>query len=184
MIGKHEVTQGQWKMVMGSNPSNFKSCGDNCPVERVSWDDAQQFINKLNSMTGKRYRLPTEAEWEYACRAGGAEEYCGSNKIDAVAWYEGNSGRETHPVGQKQANAWGIHDMSGNVWEWCQDWYGSSYPSGTKNPTGASSGSGRVDRGGSWDGGAGGVRSANRGGLGPGLRDRYLGFRLLLPSVQ
>ncbi len=184
MIGKHEVTQGMWQKVMGSNPSNFKSCGDNCPVERVSWDDAQQFISKLNSMTGKYYRLPTEAEWEYACRAGGTEEYCGSNSVDAVAWYKDNSGGETHPVSQKQANAWGIHDMSGNVSEWCQDWAEETYPSVTKNPTGASFGSHRVVRGGSWDFGARGVRSAIRGGDGPGDRDDNLGFRLVLPSVQ
>ncbi len=184
MIGKHEVTQGQWKMVMGSSPSHFSSCGDNCPVEEVSWDDAQQFISKLNRMTGKRYRLPTETEWEYACRAGGTEEYCGSNSVDAVAWYKDNSGGETHPVGLKAANAWGIHDMSGNVWEWCQDWYGSRYPSGTKNPTGVSSGSHRVNRGGGWDFVAGYVRSADRFRDVPGFRDYNLGFRLVLPSVQ
>lgn len=178
-IGKYEVTQGQWKKVMGSNPSKFSSCGDSCPVEQVSWNDIQQFISRLNQQSGASYRLPTEAEWEYACRAGGTEEYCGSNNIDAVAWYKDNSGSRTHPVGQKQANGWGIHDMSGNVWEWCQDWYGESYPTGSKNPTGASSGQYRVLRGGSWGDTPGSVRASLRDYATPELRSYTSGFRLV-----
>jgi formylglycine-generating enzyme required for sulfatase activity len=123
-IGKYEVTQGQWKAVMDSNPSRFSSCGDNCPVESVSWDDAQQFIRRLNKQSSTSYRLPTEAEWEYAARSGGKrEKYSGGNDVDAVAWYYGNSAK-THSVGQKQPNGLGIFDMSGNVWEWCSDWFG------------------------------------------------------------
>jgi formylglycine-generating enzyme required for sulfatase activity len=180
-IGKYEVTQGQWKRVMGSNPSHFSSCGDNCPVEKVSWNDIQQFIQRLNQQSGINYRLPTEAEWEYACRAGGTEEYCGSNNVDAVAWYSSNSGSQTHPVGQKQANAWGLHDMSGNVWEWVSDWYGSSYPTDTRNPTGAASGSDRVNRGGGWNDEATGARAAIRDGSTPGGCRINLGFRLASP---
>ena len=181
-IGKFAVTQGQYKRIMGSNPSSFISCGDDCPVERVSWDDAQSFISKLNSQTGKKYRLPTEAEWEYACRSGGKnEEYCGGNNIDAVAWYSGNSGSKTHPVGQKQSNGLGIYDMSGNVWQWVSDWYGSDYPSSGNNPQGASSGSYRVFRGGSWGDVAGHARAASRSYNSPGSRSSLLGFRLASP---
>lgn len=143
---------------MGSNPSHFSSCGDKCPVESVSWNDAQDFISRLNSRTGKRYRMPTEAEWEYAARSGGKrEKYAGGNDVDAVAWYGSNSGSRTHPVGQKQPNGLGLYDMSGNVWEWCQDWYGGSYynQSSRDNPGGPSSGSSRVIRGGGWVNAAG-----------------------------
>ena len=149
-IGKYEVTQAQWRAVMGSNPSKFK--GDNLPVEQVSWNDIQKFITKLNTMTGKTFRLPTEAEWEYAARGGNQSKgykYSGSNTLDNVAWYY-NSGGKTHPVGQKQPNELGLYDMSGNVWEWCQDWYGSYSSSSQTNPTGPSSGSYRVLRGGDW----------------------------------
>jgi formylglycine-generating enzyme required for sulfatase activity len=181
-IGKFEVTQRQYKMIMGSNPSNFSSCGDDCPVEQVSWDDAQDFISKLSSQRGKSYRLPTEAEWHYACTSGGKnEEYCGGDTIDAVAWYNGNSGSETHPVGQKQANGLGIYDMSGNVWEWVQDWYGDSYPSSERNPTGASSGPNRVNHGGSWFDVPANVRSLNRSDDSPALRSSRMGFRLVAP---
>jgi formylglycine-generating enzyme required for sulfatase activity len=178
-IGQTEVTQGQWRAVMGNNPSHFSNCGNDCPVEEVSWDDAQDFIRTLNRQTGQNYRLPTEAEWEYVCRSGGRDEtYCGGDNVDAVAWYDSNSGVKTHRVAQKTANGLGLYDMSGNVWEWVQDWYGV-YPSGSvTDPQGPSGGSGRVFRGGSWHDDAGRVRSALRYFYVPGLRRRYLGFRL------
>lgn len=180
-MGKYEVTQGQWKAIMGNNPSYFKDCGDNCPVEQVSWNDIQEFTNKLNQKTGKNYRLPTEAEWEYAAKSGGKnEKYAGSNDIDSVAWYSSNSGSKTHPVGQKQPNGLGIYDMSGNVWEWVQDWYDEKYykNSPKNNPKGASSGEDRVLRGGSWIDGARNARSANRGWGNPVDRDDFNGFRV------
>lgn len=152
-MGKYEVTQKEWTEVMGNNPSYFKNCGDNCPVENVSWNDVQEYINKLNSKTGKNYRLPTEAEWEYAARSGGKnEKYAGGNYINSVAWYSNNSGDKTHPVGQKQPNGLGIYDMSGNVREWVQDWYKNNYykNSPRNNPRGPDSGQARVLRGGSW----------------------------------
>ncbi|MBF0564219.1 MAG: SUMF1/EgtB/PvdO family nonheme iron enzyme [Nitrospirae bacterium] len=151
-IGKYEVTQRQWQKVMGSNPSGFNN-GDNYPVENISWDDAQEFLKKLSGMSGKGYRLPTEAEWEYAASSGGkAEKYSGGNDIDSVAWYDKNSDKQTHPVGQKKPNGLGIYDMNGNVWEWVQDWYGEKYygESPKDNPKGPSSGQKRVLRGGSW----------------------------------
>ena len=151
-MGKYEVTQALWQAVMGSNPSKFK--GDDLPVEQVSWNDCQEFISKLNGFTGKKFRLPTESEWEYAARGGKKSrgyQYSGSSNISDVAWYyDGNSGSKTHPVGTKQANELGIYDMSGNVWEWCQDWYGSYVSLSQTNPTGAVSGPYRVYRGGSW----------------------------------
>ena len=128
-MGKYEVTQGQWKEVMGNNPSSYSLCGDDCPVEQVSWDDVQAFIRKLNSRFGKEYRLPTEAEWEFAARSGGEQEkYSGGNDIDVVAWYDANSGKKTHPVGQKLANGLALYDMSGNVWEWVNDMYENKDP--------------------------------------------------------
>ena len=180
-IGKYEVTQALWQVVMGNNPSRFK--GDDLPVERVSWKRCQDFISKLNSLTGKRFRLPTEAEWEYAARGGNKSRgyrYSGSNTLGDVAWYGDNSGSKTHAVGTKQPNELGIYDMSGNVSEWCQDWRGSYSSSPQTNPTGAVSGSYRVDRGGSWLYSAWFSRSSSRGGRTPGGRDGDLGLRLVL----
>ena len=179
-IGKTEVTQALWKAVMGSNPSEFK--GDNRPVERVSWNDCQAFIRKLNALTGQNFRLPTEAEWEFACRGGNNSrgyKYSGSNYIDNVAWYDGNSGDKTHPVATKSPNELGIYDMSGNVWEWCNDWEGG-YSSGAQtNPKGPYDGYHRVNRGGGWGGGRS-CRSSIRGGSSPGGRFITLGLRLAL----
>ena len=178
-IGRYEVTQEEWEAVMGSNPSYFK--GMKLPVEYVSWDDCQDFIRKLNELTGKQFRLPTEAEWEYAARGGNKSrgyKYAGGSDLGSVAWYEDNSGGNTHEVGQKQPNELGLHDMSGNVWEWCQDWYGSYGSSSQKNPQGSSSGSHRVHRGGSWYCYAGDCRVSNRGSDAPDYRNDDLGFRL------
>ncbi|MCI6563901.1 MAG: formylglycine-generating enzyme family protein [Bacteroidales bacterium] len=180
-IGKTEVTQALWKAVMGSNPSRFK--GDNLPVEWISWNDCQEFIRKLNALTGQHFRLPTEAEWEFACRGGNNSrgyKYSGSNYIDNVAWYLDNSGDKTHPVATKLPNELGIYDMSGNVYEWCNDWKGD-YSSGAQtNPKGPYDGSDRVDRGGSWCINAVGCRSSIRSSDSPGYRYGYLGLRLSL----
>ena len=179
-IGKYEVTQALWKAVMGNNPSKHK--GDNLPVEQVSWNDCQEFIDKLNSITGKTFRLPTEAEWEYAARGGKKSrgyQYSGSNNLSDVAWYADNSGSKTHAVGSKQANELGIYDMTGNVWEWCQDWYGRYDSSSQVNPTGANSGSYRVSHGGSWSFTARNCRSSCRDDITPGYRLNDLGLRLV-----
>ena len=180
-MGKYEVTQALWQSVMGSNPSYFK--GDNLPVEKVSWDDCQEFISKLNSITGRKFRLPTEAEWEYAARGGKKSrdyQYSGSSKVSNVAWYRDNGKQKTHPVGTKRSNELGLYDMTGNVWEWCQDWYGSYVTSSQTNPTGANSGSYRVRRGGGWFNVAWGCRSSFRDGSAPGGRYSGLGLRLVL----
>jgi formylglycine-generating enzyme required for sulfatase activity len=175
-MGKYEVTQELWEKVMGKNPSQFK--GAKNPVEMVSWDDCREFIGKLNDMTsGGGFRLPTEAEWEYACRAGttGATYH---DVLNSIAWNTDNSERTTHPVGKKRANALGLHDMLGNVWEWCQDWLGE-YPSETvTDPTGPSSGGDRVFRGGSWFNDASYCRSSARYRDGPGSHWYNLGLRL------
>jgi formylglycine-generating enzyme required for sulfatase activity len=180
-IGKYEVTQAQWKAIMGENPSYFK--GDKLPVETVSWDDVQDFIRRLNAQTGKKYRLPTEAEWEYAARGGSKSrgyKYSGSNTIGDVAWYDDNSGSTTHAVGTKSANELGIYDMSGNVWEWCSDWYGSYSSGAQSNPTGASSGSARVSRGGSWRYDAAYSAVSYRDYTTPSYRSFEIGFRLVV----
>ena len=179
-IGQTEVTQALWQAVMGSNPSKWK--GSNLPVEQVSWNDCQQFITKLNQLTGRKFRLPTEAEWEYASRGGNKSrgyKYAGSNDIGSVAWYSDNSGKKTHPVGQKQANE---YDMSGNVLEWCQDWYDKEYysKSPSNNPCNNISGSDRVIRGGSWYLVAWSCRVAYRHCGAPDGSDFSLGLRLAL----
>ena len=182
-IGKYEVTQAEWEAVMGTNPSEFK--GDNRPIERVSWEDCQDFVRKLNSLTGLNFSLPTEAQWEYAARGGRNSrgyKYSGSNDIGPVAWYGGNSGYRTHPVGGKQANELGLHDMSGNVWEWCSDWYWKSYYSSSPqtDPTGPSDQLYRVLRGGSWNGFATFCRVAYRGSNAVSNRYNNKGMRLAL----
>ena len=180
-LGKYEVTQAQWQAVMGSNPSTFKDCA-NCPVEQVSWDDAQNFINKLNEGNdGFRYRLPTEAEWEYACRAGTTGDYAGN--LSEMAWYSDNSGNETHLFGGKRPNDWGLADMHGNVWEWCQDWYHETYYGAPTDGSAWLSGGEqkyRVLRGGSWLSNAAQLRSAFRYAVGtPDNRSFNFGFRLV-----
>lgn len=181
MIGETEVTQELWRAVMGSNPSYFS--GTDLPVEKVSWNDCQTFITKLNQLTGKKFRLPTEAEWEYAARGGNKSrgyKYAGSNTLSDVAWYSNNSSSKTHPVKQKQANELGLYDMSGNVWEWCQDWFGTYSSSAQTNPTGPASGSYRVYRGGSWYGSARYCRVSHRGSNTPTDYYSNLGLRLAL----
>ena len=185
-----EVTQGQWRSVMGSNPSYFSSCGDNCPVEYVSWDDIQSFLTVMNQRGEGTYRLPTEAEWEYAARSGSTTAFANGGisvlyceydpNLNAMGWYCYNSSETTHPVAQKQANAWGLYDMHGNVWEWCQDWYGSYPTSVVTDPTGPTSGSYRVLRGGSWGNGARGCCSAGRSVSLPDYRGISVGFRLVV----
>ncbi len=180
-IGKYEVTQGQWLAVMGKNPSNFKN-GNNFPVEQVSWVEAQNFISRLNAMTGRNFRMLSEAEWEYAARSGGKHElYAGGDDIGVLAWYGGNAGSSSHPVGTRQANGLGIYDMSGNVGEWVQGWYDGEYykVSPGSNPVGPAGGCyGRVIRGGGWNIDAGLVRSANRDRYEPTNRFAAVGFRL------
>lgn len=183
-ISAYEITQGQWEAVMGGNPSKYFSCGSNCPVEGVSWHVVQDFIDELNSQTGKNYRLPTEAEWEYAARAGTTTKYyCGDDEscLDDIAWYLFNSGETTHPVGQKQSNSWGLYDMSGNVYEWVQDWYGEYPSTPVIDPQGPDSGSQRVTRGGSWFNDAWRCRSSLRARSYPEQPFPNMGFRLVLP---
>jgi formylglycine-generating enzyme required for sulfatase activity len=182
-MAKFEVTQVQWKAVMGSNPSSFSGC-DNCPVESVSWNDVQQYLQKLNAQTGKSYRLPTEAEWEYAAKGGKASQgytYSGSNNVEIVAWYYNNSSNSTHEVGTKQPNELGIYDMTGNVSEWCSDWCDNYTSYSVTNPTGASTGYDRALRGGCWNDSANLNRMTFRGRCGPGIYGFKSGFRLVLP---
>jgi len=188
-----EVTQGQWKAVMGNNPSYFKNCGDNCPVEQVSWNDVQDFMEKLKLKDGRTYRLPTEAEWEYACRAGSDTPFVFGNCASAdQANYNGDyplsgcsKGKyrgQTIPVASFTPNAWGLYDMHGNICEWCQDWYGNYLSDSVTDPIGSPSGSTRVARGGRWNDYAKFCRSANRYKNSSGNRNNFLGIRLVLPS--
>ena len=180
-----EVSQGQWKRVMGDNPSSFTKCGDDCPVENVSWDDVKDFIKKLNVMESTdKYRLPTEAEWEYACRSGKTIEFSfgdDGSKLDEFAWYEGNSKEATHKVATKKPNPWGLYDMHGNIWEWVEDdwhyWYDGS-PVGGQAWVDKPRDSHRVIRGGSWESDDFDCRSASRFGEKSGNRSFSLGFRL------
>jgi sulfatase modifying factor 1 len=185
-LGKYEVTQGQWQAVMGSNPSYFKSCGSDCPVERVSWNEAQEFISRLNQKSGRRFRLPTEAEWEYAARSGGKREKWSGTisevELELHAWYHENSGKRTHPVGEKRPNGLGLYDMSGNVTEWCSDWYEENYyqVSPRNNPKGPFSGELKVVRGGPYNAPATSVRASQRAGA--AHRGENIGFRLGLSA--
>jgi formylglycine-generating enzyme required for sulfatase activity/tRNA A-37 threonylcarbamoyl transferase component Bud32 len=186
-MGKYEMTQAQWYTVMGNNPSGFRGCDletlGQCPVERVSWDDAKEFLRKLNAQNdGYMYRLPSEAEWEYACRAGTTGDYAGD--VDAMGWYKNNSGDKTRPVGQKQANGFGLYDMHGNVWEWCEDWYHENYSGAPVDGSAWESGglTWRVVRGGSWFYIAANMRSAHRSRYDPGVRNNDLGLRIVAVS--
>ena len=193
-IAETEVTQGLWKAVTGYSPTSggdswsaSYGIGDNYPAYLISYEDVQSFITQLNALTGVTFRMPTEAEWEYAARGGNQSKgylYSGSNTLGNVAWYTDNSGSMTHPVATKAANELGLYDMSGNVWEWCSDWYNSSYYSSSpqNNPQGPSSGSSRVRRGGDWHYGATGCRVANRNFYTPSDRSTYLGVRLASSS--
>jgi formylglycine-generating enzyme required for sulfatase activity len=183
-MGATEVTRAQWKAVMGNNPSSG-FLGNDLPVETVSWDDCQAFLKKMSALEGKTCRLPTEAEWEYACRAGSTTRFNAGDDdkvLDSVGWYSGNSERKMHPVGQKKPNAWGLYDMHGNVWEWCQDWYGEDYykSSPAADPTGPAQGAKRVLRGGCWLDVPRGCRSAGRGMIDPGYRGGNFGFRVVV----
>jgi len=184
-----EVTQGQWRHVMGRNPSYFKECGDDCPVERVSWNNVMAFIRRLNAKEGTGgYGLPTEAEWEYACRAGGrtafsngtiTETRCAHDpNLDQVGWYCGNSNKQPHSVAGKPPNAWGLYDMHGNVWEWCRDFFGPVPAGPVTDPVGPADGPGRMRRGGGWFSYAGDCRSAFRNRDDPFYYSSDLGFRL------
>ncbi|MFQ5716933.1 MAG: formylglycine-generating enzyme family protein [Nitrospinales bacterium] len=179
-IGKHEVTQKEWKTVMGENPSQFK--GDNLPVDNISWNDAREFTTKLNAMeTERKYRLPTEAEWEYAARASSDQEhFWGENAADDFAWYDENSGDKTHPVGGKKPNAFGLYDMAGNLWEWVSDWYAEDYyqNSPRKNPKGPPTGEKKSIRGGSWFYDDFSMRSAFREAQYPKTKYNYFGLRI------
>jgi len=183
------VTQAQWQTLMGKNLASFIQGGGDCPVDGISWHDCQEFIKKLNAREEGIYRLPTEAEWEYACRAGSAGAlpngelttlFCDLDpNLDGLGWYCGNSDRHTHPLAHKTPNAWGLYDMHGNVYEWCQDWYGEYSSNLLTNPGGPGSGQRRVVRGGSWFSSAKNCRAAARLGMSPDSKTPYLGFRIL-----
>lgn len=192
-MGAYEVTQAEYRKVTGLNPSDFKQCGDDCPVDSVSWDEAQEFIKKLNKLSGRKYRLPTEAEWEYACRSGGKKEkYCGGENLEKISWYSTNSFDATHPAGQKAPNGLGLYDMTGNVSEWVQDrldqdYYKKGPKSGLwKNPQGPDKcsindwqGDCRVLRGGSWSDSPEYLRSSSRISNSPDTKYVSNGFRLV-----
>ena len=190
LISKCEITQKQWREVMDKNPSAFK--GPNLPVDSVSWEEVQMFIKKLNDRGKGRYRLPTEAEWEYCCRAGGAglfgaaadSEGITVEKIEEFSWCRNNAGNRTHPVGEKKPNAWGLYDMHGNVWEWCLDWYGTDFykKAPGKDPRNNEPGTERVFRGGSWFLEPQNLRAGFRGGNLPNFKSQYVGFRLVRNS--
>ena len=196
-LSVYPVTQSEYQRVMGENPSAFNGFrgifgffanpgGPSWPVEQVSWEDAMAFCRRLSAQEGTEYRLPTEAEWEYACRSGSTDRWCfgdDESQLEQYAWYGTNSGSRTHPVGEKKPNGWGLYDMHGNVWEWCADWWDANYCQQFANkvavdPTGPAGGSGRVYRGGCWDFDASFCRSACRAGSAPGYRCDSLGFRL------
>lgn len=185
-MGVFEVTQAQWERVMGNNPSRFR--GDSLPVDSVSWYECQRFLMRLSELTGRRFALPTEAQWEYACRAGSTSRWSFGDvpsELGEYAWYEENSGGKTHPVGEKRANAFGLHDLYGNVAEWCADWYANPYPPGPAvDPAGPSSGVSRTIRGGAWGDAADSVRSAYRSANGPDGAHDGVGFRCVLLSAE
>ncbi|MGV8059550.1 MAG: SUMF1/EgtB/PvdO family nonheme iron enzyme [Smithellaceae bacterium] len=184
-LGKYEVTQGQWKKIMGTNPSHFKDCGDNCPVESVTWTDVQSFIAEMSNLSSQKYRLPTEAEWEYAARESGKTiKWAGTsseNRLDDYAWYDANSADKPHPVGRKKPNALGLYDMTGNVWEWTNDLYLESFysKSSRDNPRNAEEGTARVLRGGCWLDRTADIRSSLRFFFAPQTGFKSIGFRLL-----
>jgi formylglycine-generating enzyme required for sulfatase activity len=182
LLGRHPLTQAQWEAVTGANPSAFR--GADLPVEQVSWDDCDGLVRRLGAAGGGRFRLPTEAEWEYACRAGSGGRFCFGDEegqLDAYAWTSANSGDRTHPVGAKRPNAWGLHDMHGNVWEWCADWWDDYAAEPAIDPQGPPAGfmGARVFRGGCWRGGADFAASAHRGGRGAAYKAPILGVRLV-----
>jgi len=183
-LGKFEVTQEQWQAIMGSNPSTFQ--GAKNPVEKVSWEGCQTLLRELQGkLPGRRFRLPTEAEWEYACRAGNAAKYCYGDddaRLSEYAWYDINSGSGTHPVGEKKPNAWGLYDMHGNVLEWCADWHGTYDSSAATDPVGPRTGSNRVLRGGSWRYSATLCQSANRNSSSPSSRSSTCGLRVVVEA--
>lgn len=182
-MSKTEITQAEWLAVMGENPSGFTKCGEDCPVEQVSWEDVMRYLKRLNKKSGKEYRLPSEAEWEYACRAGSNDTYCGGNDAGKVAWHKENSGNESSPVASKKPNAWGLYDMSGNVYEWVQDrWHdgfdgapadGSAWEGGAKYENI------RNVRGGSWESELKHVTAAKHGNMYVTDKEKWLGFRVV-----
>lgn len=183
-IGKYPVTQRQWLRVMGQNPSHFRGEELEAPVEQVSWDDAQAFCSEVSRVESIQFRLPSEAEWEYACRAGSAGSFCFDSpyvgELLDYAWYSANSHDTTHPVGQKKPNGWGIYDMHGNVWEWCQDWFGDYSADAVTDPSGPPEGSRRVRRGGGWRRSAEFCSSSSRNASFPGIRLITMGFRVVV----